>query len=437
MSNLRIYTAICTFLPLVGGAEKQALEQSRNLRERGHETTIITLRHDRAWPRREIIEGVPVIRVAGALLGGREKLPRPLAQFLYLMALVMMGWTFWRYRRQYDVLHIHQLNMLALPAAIACRLTGKPMLVVVHSAGQDMNALWASGKPSLLAGPLDATTPWLQVSGRLLIGGDLANLERLGKPLVRFTRSLLQSMHAVLVVISSRMKGYLAARDFYLPDIQLIPNGVDAARFNATDLDISFQEREQVIICISRLSYEKGIDVLLQAWSIVLKQSPQSRLIIVGKGDLRPQLECMASALGIADCVEFAGLQEDIPAQLHRAAVAVLPSRVEGMPVALLEAMACGLACVATRVSGSEDIIEHGVNGLLVEPEDYQGMAQELLALLHDPALVQQYGRAARTTVEKRYSLEQVTNMYIALYEQMIHRREADHEGKRSCKFAS
>src|SRR6266567_3679617 len=391
VSNLRIYIAICTFLPLVGGAEKQALEQSRNLRERGHETTIITLRHDRAWPRREVIEGVPVIRVAGALLGGREKLPRPLAQLLYLMALVMMGWTFWRYRRKYDVLHIHQLNMLALPAAVACRFTGKPVLVVVHSAGQDVNASWASGKPSLVAGPLDPITPWLQVNGRLLVGGDLANLEHLGKPLVRFTRSLLQGIHAV-----------------------------------------------QVVICVSRLSYEKGIDALLQAWNLVLKQSPQARLIIVGKGDLRPQLEYMASALGIAERVEFAGLQEDIPAQLQRAHIAVLPSRVEGMPVALLEAMACGLACVATRVSGSEDIIEHGVNGLLVETEDYQGMARELLTLLHDPALARQYGRAARATIENHYSLEQITSMYIALYERMIHRRKADsREEKPSHTLAS
>ncbi len=425
MSNLRIYIAICTFLPLVGGAEKQALEQSRNLRERGHETTIITLRHDRAWPRREVIEGVPVIRVAGALLGGREKLPRPLAQLLYLMALVMMGWTFWRYRRKYDVLHIHQLNMLALPAAVACRFTGKPVLVVVHSAGQDVNASWASGKPSLVAGPLDPITPWLQVNGRLLVGGDLANLEHLGKPLVRFTRSLLQGIHAVLVVISSRMEGYLAEHDFYLP-------------FNAAGLDRAFEEREQVVICVSRLSYEKGIDALLQAWNLVLKQSPQARLIIVGKGDLRPQLEYMASALGIAERVEFAGLQEDIPAQLQRAHIAVLPSRVEGMPVALLEAMACGLACVATRVSGSEDIIEHGVNGLLVETEDYQGMARELLTLLHDPALARQYGRAARATIENHYSLEQITSMYIALYERMIHRRKADsREEKPSHTLAS
>src|SRR5438477_5780171 len=89
------------------------------------------------------------------------------------------------------------------------------------------------------------------------------------------------------------------------------------------------------------------------------------------------------------------------------------------MPNALLEAMACSMACVATRVSGSEDIVQHGVNGLLVEPEDYQGMAQALLTLLRDPLLTQVYGRAARETVENRFAHEQVMNKYVELYQSM------------------
>ncbi len=89
------------------------------------------------------------------------------------------------------------------------------------------------------------------------------------------------------------------------------------------------------------------------------------------------------------------------------------------MPNALLEAMACGLPCVATRVSGSEDIIQHGVNGLLVESEDYRDMAQALLTLLHDPLLAQKYGQAARKTVERHYSLEQVMDRYVELYQRI------------------
>ncbi len=149
---------------------------------------------------------------------------------------------------------------------------------------------------------------------------------------------------------------------------------------------------------------------------IVHEQAPDARLIIVGSGRIQSQFECMANALGIAESVEFAGLQSDVPAQLHRGSIGVLPSRWEGMPNALLEATACGLACVATSVSGSEDIIQHGYNGLLVESEDYGSMAQALLTLLCDPELVQKYGHAARLTTEKHYSLKHITDMYIELY---------------------
>ena len=92
MSNPRIYFAIPTFHPLVGGVETQTLAQARNLRERGYAATVITFRHNKTWVPGEVIQGVPVIRVAGALLGGREKLPRPIQRLLYLLALLIMGW---------------------------------------------------------------------------------------------------------------------------------------------------------------------------------------------------------------------------------------------------------------------------------------------------------------------------------------------------------
>jgi glycosyltransferase involved in cell wall biosynthesis len=424
MPNPRIYIVTATFLPSVGGAEKQAFAQSRSLRERGYETTIVTFRRKRIWPRHELIEGVPVIRVAGLLLEGREKLPRPLQKLLYLVAMLVMGWTLWRHRQRYDILHVYRLSLLTLPVALVCRLASKRMLVAVRSAGSG-EATSSHNKTSLLAGPLDATTPWLQVDERLQADGrvkassDLEVLARMGMPVVRSLSSLLHSNHAVIVVLSSRMKDSLAEYGLDLPDMQFIPNGVDITRFHPAPADIATDEQAQVVVCISRLAYEKGIDVLLQAWYLVRQQAPQARLIIVGDGGLQFQLECMAKALGIANSVEFTGLQTDVPGQLHRGGLAVLPSRWEGMPNALLEAVACGLPCVATRVSGSEDIIQHGVNGLLVESEDYQGMAQALLTLVHDPLLAQKYGQAARETAERRFSLEHIIEEYVELYQRI------------------
>jgi glycosyltransferase involved in cell wall biosynthesis len=232
------------------------------------------------------------------------------------------------------------------------------------------------------------------------------------------------------------MKNSLAEHNFQMSDLHLIPNGVDITRFHPCGIDTALAEaeREQVVVCVANLRYPKGIDVLLQAWHLVHKQGLHARLIIVGTGSLQSQLERMVEALGIADSVEFTGLQSDIPTQLHRGNVAVLPSRWEGMPNVLLEAMACGLACVATRVSGSEDIIQHGVNGLLVESEDYQGMAQAILILLRDPALVQKYGRAARQTIERHYSFEQVIGRYIELYQSIVNRQWQVTENTQSSK---
>jgi glycosyltransferase involved in cell wall biosynthesis len=422
VSNPRIYIAISIFLPSVGGAENQALAQGRSLRERGYEATIITLRHDRNWPQHEVIEGVPVIRVAGMLLGDRERLPRLLRKLLYLMAMLVMGWILWQHRRRYDILHVYQLNLLALPTALACYLANKPMIIAVRSAGPG-GPTSSRTRATLIAGSLDATASWLQVDGRINEDGDLSALERLGRPIVRFTHFLLQSIHAVVVVLSPRMEDYLTAHGFHLPDIQLIPNGVDIAHFHPAPTSTSPVDRPQVVVCVSILRYEKGIDVLLQAWRLVqdrLADSSQAQLIIVGDGPLQEQLECMAKALGIADSVEFAGLQANVLIQLHRGNLAVLPSRFEGMPNALLEAMACGLPCVATRVSGSEDIIQHGINGLLVEPQDYENMAKALLTLLCDPVLAKKYGHAARIRIEQHYSFQRIMDMYVELYQRIV-----------------
>ncbi len=437
MSRPRICIVIAAFIPSVGGAENQALMQSRCLQKRGYETIVITFRHRGEWSPREMIEGVPVTRVAGRLLIDRWKRPRALQKLLYLAALLVMGWTLWRYRKRYDILHVYNLSPIALLAALVCRLAGKRLVIAVRSAGSGKVAK-SYDRASLLAGSLDASTAWLQVDGRLqangrvYVGSDIETLARIGKPVVRLARSLLQSINAVVVVLSSRMRASLAEYNFDLPGTQLIPNGVDISHFTPAPADPTLDERAEVVICVSGMRYEKGIDVLLHAWRLVHQQAPQARLIIVGRGSLQAQLEQMAEVLGIAESVEFTGVQSDVRGQLYRGSIAVLPSRWEGMPNAVLEAMACGMPCVATRVSGSEDIIQHGVNGLLVESEDYEGMAQALLTLLRDPLLVQKYGRAARETIERHYSLEQVMDRYVDLYQSITNHLYQDEEDKAS-----
>lgn len=415
----RIYIAIASFYPRVGGAETQTLAQCQYLQAQGYDVQVVTFRHELTMRTEELVRGVPVKRIAGLLLGKRFKMPRVFSKLMYLLAMGEMGWTAWRDRKHYDVLQLCQFSLLSLPLGLACRLAGKPMTIVVISSGADKDRKTRSTGARLLAGPLDPHTPWLNVDGHTWIDGDLANIKSVGEPVVRFTRSLLKSIGAVVIVLSTRMQNYVKNNGFDLPGMQLVPNGVDTVRFHPAPANLTDAKRARTVVCVSKLRYEKGIDVLLQAWHLVHEQEPDARLIIVGDGPIQPHLQQMADALGITDSVEFAGLQSDVPAQLHRATINVLPSRWEGMPNALLEAMGSGLACVATRVSGSEDIIQSGVNGQLVEPEDYEGMAQALLQLLRDPALVQEYAQAARATIEQHYTLEQVINMYTTIYQRL------------------
>ncbi len=418
-SGLRIYIAIATFFPLVGGAEKQTLALCQRLQERGYEPTIITFRHERSWQTHEVIGGVQVIRVAGLLLADRQKLPRLLQRLLYMLAIFHLAWTLWRCRDRYDILQVIQFNSIVLPLAFVCRLTGRPVVISVRSVGPGQ----VVNNYSLVAGSLDPAAPWLQIDRTVQYGGDLENLIRWGKYATFLTRWLLTHTKSTVIILSSRMKSYLAEHNLQSTNVQLIPNGVDIVRFKPADVDSCTEERDHVVVCVSRLSHEKGIDVLLQAWHLVHKQLSQAKLIIVGTGPLQAQLQQMAQALHISDCVEFAGLQSNIPAQFQRAGLAVLPSHWEGMPNALLEAMACGLPCVATRVSGSEDIIEHGINGLLVEPGDYESMAVALLSLLRDPLRARSYGQAARARIQQYYSLENVTDRYIELYQNIMEER--------------
>lgn len=415
----RICIAISTFHPLVGGAETQTLAQCQRLIETGYPTWVITFHHKQIWSPYDRVNGVPIRRVAGALIGKREKLPRIVQRSLYFLAMLVMAITIWRERNNFDILQVCQFSLLVLPLALICYIAKKPMTIIVISAGAEKPSK-TSEAAKLVAGPLDPNTPWLRVDGKTWIDGDLYGLQSAGTIVVKITRWLLKQVRAVVIVLSTRTESYLKKNGFDLPGTQIIPNGVDTTRFQPAPPKRELDQRAKTVICVSKARYEKGLDVLLQAWYIVHKHVPEAHLVIVGNGPVQPQLEHMVNALNIEQSVEFAGLQMDIPAQLHRGLIGILPSRWEGMPNALLEAMACGLACIATRVSGSEDVIQSGVNGLLVESEDYQGMAQALVTLLQSQELTLQYGAAAHALIEQSYTLDHVLNMYIQLYHNLL-----------------
>jgi glycosyltransferase involved in cell wall biosynthesis len=211
----------------------------------------------------------------------------------------------------------------------------------------------------------------------------------------------------------------------------LIPRGVDTTRFRpAAPANLRLRERlgiapgEVVAACVAHLVPVKGHPTLLQA----LAQTTGLHLWIAGKAldeDYAARLHQMAAELRLEGRVHFLGGVGDVPALLAEADIFVLPTWGrwrEGCPVALLEAMACGKACVATDVSGSRDLVFHQQSGLLVPPEDPAALSAALSALAQDPALRQGFGQAARRRVEERYTIEREVADHQALYQEILGR---------------
>jgi glycosyltransferase involved in cell wall biosynthesis len=141
---------------------------------------------------------------------------------------------------------------------------------------------------------------------------------------------------------------------------------------------------------------------------------------VVGHGPDRERLERRAAALGVADHVRFTGAVDD-PVEILRAADAfVLPSVAEGMSNSLLEAMATGLPCLASRIGGNIDLLEEDRTGLLLPPDEPEAWSSALLALLDDPARGQRLGAAARRRIETEFALPVVVDRYLALYRKLL-----------------
>jgi len=413
------------FSPLVGGAEVQAEKHARELQALGHDVTIVTLRHSQQWPLTEILDGLPIVRIKGIY---RRNGWMHIGRFGHPFIDLTMFMTLWKMRDQYDVIHVMQLSSVSAVATCICQLTKKPIMISIQSAGPDerQQQQMVQGV-SLMADTLANTLPegFLAVSAKDWIAGDIANLARStfgGHILVHFLRK----SDAFYQVLSTRCRSYLVANGFRSEQIVRIPNGIDTEKFRPAPQRPDPTKPERDILCVARLEYPKGVDVLLHAWGRMMnapdewRANLKPRLRLVGQGIFRPQMERIVAELGIQDSVEFLGLRRDVVDLLQQAWGFVMPSRWEGMPNALLEAMACGLPCVATCVSGSEDIVIDGVNGLLVPPEQPADMAQALRTLIAaDTTLTQHMAQEARATVLRDYQITSIAQRCLRSYRQL------------------
>lgn len=166
-------------------------------------------------------------------------------------------------------------------------------------------------------------------------------------------------------------------------DIIIIPNPTMLPFLGGTYV------KHKQIIAVGRLTEAKGYDILVDIWKIVADRHPDWKLVIYGDGECRTELEENIKKNNLTDSFILAGFTNDVYSKMQESAMFVMSSRFEGYPMALIEAMACGLPCVSFDIHcGPSDIINDGVNGFLVEFNDIRGMADKIMLLIENPELL-------------------------------------------------
>jgi glycosyltransferase involved in cell wall biosynthesis len=243
------------------------------------------------------------------------------------------------------------------------------------------------------------------------------------RPYLTLERVLARGSHALIHVSASQAE---EARGLGLAPpgrTHVIVNGVDAERIRAlgargdiTRAGLGLRSDAPLLVTVARFDPVKGLDVLLRAMPALAARVPAVQLLVVGDGPLRARLQALAREVGAGDRVVFAGAIPDAARVLPLADLYVTASRGEGLPLALLEAMAVGLPVVATAVPGHTDVVEDGVTGALVPADDPERLAAAAAALLPDRARREAMGRAGRARVEERFDRARMAARIALLY---------------------
>lgn len=337
-----------------GGAERHALQLMRGLRERGHEALY-------AGPMRGWLG--QALRAQG--FGGIDL---PLSGLYDLPSLLRLA----RYarRERADLIHAH-LTRGAWYGGWAARLAGLPNVATAHA-------------------------------------------DNAGKHFGRADR---------IIAVSQAVADFLCRCGYETDRIRMVHHGIpDIAAGLPADAramarrSLGVDDDTPYLLMVARIVAAKGHDTALQALARMKDQ--RWILLLAGDhlGDLGPQMRDLAVQLGIADRVRFLGLREDVPMLMAAADVLLAPSRREALSLTLLEACACSLPVVASRVGGIAEVIEHGVNGLLVPPDDPGALAAALGKLLADEGRRQAFSAHARQRFTQSFTEQKMFDNTISIY---------------------
>jgi glycosyltransferase involved in cell wall biosynthesis len=371
--SLRGVCFVAPDLDRIGGYELATLALARGLRERGISVMVVTIATDEL----NSAGGADVIRI---YVRGQHTL---LSTFPRLLAVLA------RERSRYSIIHCSTFGYMSGLAVLVGRILGRPTLLRVATESDVRE--FAEGRH------------WKYRLFFWLLRGA-----------------------AGVIAPSAAIRDELLRAGFPRERIVCFANAVDVNRFRPTTpagkaeakSALGLPKDRAVIGTVARLVERKGIDVLLQAFGIV-RQSHRVHLVIVGDGPLGKELRALAHELRMEDSISWLGFQADPVKWLQAMDVFALPSRLEGSPNAVLEAMATGLPIVATTIGGVVDILEEGRTGFLISPDDRDALAGALDRLLRNARLRADLGCRARNRAVEVFSLpgniSRLMDLYLAL----------------------
>lgn len=221
---------------------------------------------------------------------------------------------------------------------------------------------------------------------------------------------------AATVGVSLGVRDHLLELGFPASTCIAIPNGIELARFPAVPSP-TWHERENAVVMASRFGRQKDHATLVRALALLREKDQAPRLSLAGGGKRRQRdsIDALARRLGLAQQVDFLGQVADVPTLLARHRIFVLSTHYEGMPLALVEAMAAGCACIGSDVVGVREVLAHGRTGLLVPEGDAQALADALADLLEHSEKAEALGQAARQQAEHEFDVSRMHARYEAL----------------------
>ena len=390
MKPLRLALVTRRFWPLVGGAEVVMANLASEFLRQGTLPVILTAQWEKQWPRKCILDEVPVVRLPHSARQGWGTLR-------YMTAL--SRWLK-NHSTDFDLVYVSMLKHDAYAVTRCLARTPKPIVLRAEDGGKDGDCDWQQsarfGKRiqdrCRQANALVAISPAIEKE-LLQAGYSPASIHRINDGVASMA---IPDEHQ-----RRQAREVLAEAN---PDLKL-PVGARLAVFNG------------------RLHPAKGLSDLIRAWPLVRREVPNARLWLVGTGEARSNLVETVENLGLFKHVIFPGVFDSLEEVLLAADLFVLPSYQGGLSVALLEAMAYGLPTVVTDVPGNRVVVKDEETGLVVPPKSPQQLATAISRIWRDHALRIRLVRSAKELVGESYSLEAVAKAHLHLFRELISRK--------------